>query len=442
MTRFAYFGAAAAVAVIAVAAVLGGGLMNAPAPTSGSSLTPPSLTPTSSVPPSVGPSSTEPSPGPTRAVASAPAGWTTTGSMAGAREWHTATLMADGKVLVAGGFVCCLSLGDAELYDPSTGRWTATGSMAMARRFHTASLLSNGKVLVAGGMGAGLLEGGTDCCVSMADAELYDPTTGTWNSTGAMITPRHRQTATVLPDGRVLVAGGADASLQSHGDGSYGGRVLATAELFDPQTGTWTATGRMNTAREGHTAVLLADGRVLVAGGGGVVVNGGGNTEDPLAMVSAELYDPSTGTWTVTGNLTIERGEHSATVLPDGRVLVAGAWNGQRMSASAELYDPNSGTWTATGAMGMPRAAQSATLLPDGKVLVAGGGDVGQTLASSELFDPHSGTWTAAPSMVTSRSAQAAVLLLDGRVLIAGGEHRDPHSWLDSAELYAPGGGK
>ena len=283
---------------------------------------------------------------------------------------------------------------------------------------HWKTLLSDGKVLVAGSHDAA---GGP-----LTSAQLYDPATGIWTPTGSMTTPRQEFSATLLADGKVLVAGGIGAS----------GEALATAELYDPGTGLWTATASMPTARFSYTATMLLDGDVLVAGG--ACCEALNQPTDPVA--SAVLYDPRTGTWTATGNMTTPRVRHTAALLRDGRVLVAGGLNN-----TAELYDPTSGTWTATGPMVTTAGVDfSVTLLPDGNVLVAGGWDVAHSkfepapgLASAELYDPASGTWTATASMTTPRLGQTATLLRDGTVLVAGGS--DNGLMLASAELYDPG---
>jgi hypothetical protein len=368
-----------------------------------------------------------------------PAGtWTATGDMIEVRaNAPTATLLLDGTVLVAGGESGSVGsngpLASVEVYDPSTGSWTATGSMIEGRSQYTATLLLDGTVLVAGGYGGS----GT-----LTSAELYDPSTRTWTVTGSMTEARDFASATLLPDGTVLVAGGGGPVIPGGHTSSFD--LLASAELFDPRTGSWTATGSMNEARYFHTATLLRNGTVLVIG----------------AMTgSAELYDPSTRTWTVTGSMTEARDIASATLLPDGTVLVAGGYSSSRplglgMLASAELFDPGSGTWTATGSMITARSEYTATLLPDGKVLVAGGNSGSSVigmLASAELFDPGSGTWTATGSMIEARDGHTATLLPDGRVLVALGVHQtgctpgtpcsgtiDP---LASAELYDPRSG-
>jgi hypothetical protein len=339
-----------------------------------------------------------------------------------ARSHHTATLLPDGSVLVAGGYSSYSfgsdPLAEAELYDPSSGTWTATRNMAEGRLGYTATLLPDSTVLVAGGSRSG---GG------VASAELYDPSSGSWTAIGDMIEARAGPTALLLPDGTVLVAGGT----RDGGDGSE----LASAELYDPGSGSWAATGEMIEARGGPTATLLPDGRVLVAGG--FITNEG--FAFPLA--SAELFDPSTGSWTATGNMIEARSSHAATLLPDGTVLVVGGdsvGGGGGELASAELYDPGTGSWTPTCSMAEVRSGPTATLLPDGMVLAAGGFSGGSMLASAELYDPSSGSWTATANMVGVRYAHTATLLLDGTVLVAGGNGINIP--LASAELYGPGG--
>jgi hypothetical protein len=330
--------------------------------------------------------------------------WSTTGVLNTARDQHTATLLSDGRVLVAGGHGGGGYLSSAELYDPASGTWSTTGSMNAVRTDHTATPLPGGRVLVAGGHGGG---------GPLASAEVYDPATGTWSTTGSMNATRIGHTATLLDDGRVMVAGG---------EGS-GGYSLASAEVYDPATGTWSTTGSMNATRIGHTATLLPDGRVMVAGGW----DGSGH------VASAEVYDPATGTWSTTGPMDTARDQHTATLLSDGRVLVAGGTGG----ASAEVYDPASGAWSTTGSMNTARLLHTATLLPDGRVLVASGTGGGGPLASAEVYSPASGAWSTTGSMNTARLLHTATLLSDGRVLVAGGFGNSGR--LASAEVYDPG---
>ncbi len=299
--------------------------------------------------------------------------WTMTGGMNDPRGASTATLLTNGQVLAAGGFFSQLGypfgiLASAELYNPATGAWTKTGSMANARSGHTATLLPNGQVLVAGGNGdAGTL---TNC-------ELYDPSTGTWSATGGMNVPRAFHVATLLPNGLALAAGG-DTNNPS------------TSELYDPATRTWTiTTNPMITNCFLSTATLLPNGQVLVAGGY--------RSNVPGAISNAELFDPATQTWTASATpLNMARGEHTAILLPDGLVLVAGGYsNSEYVGAvsSAETYNPATGIWTLTNQMSSPRGDFTATTLTNGDVLVAGGyADLGTFLAATELYGPNSTT--------------------------------------------------
>jgi len=281
---------------------------------------------------------------------------------------HTATLLQNGTVLLAGGFVNTIweysgisgSFSVAGLYDSATGVFSATGNMTANRGDHTATLLAGGKVLIAGG--ADTDPTGT----GLASAELYDPSTGTFTQTGSMAVGRYLHTATLLQSGKVLIVGGA---LTSTSD------PVATAEVYDPATGIFTMTGAMKTAREQHTATLLADGRVLI-----VVGATSAGPSDPTA--TAEVYDPSTGTFSVTGSMAAARSLHTATLLPIGNVLVAG---GDDENSTAEVYDPETGSFSITGGMEIGRSGHTATLLPNGSVLVAGGG-IYNGLASAELY--------------------------------------------------------
>ncbi|SPF34160.1 hypothetical protein SBA4_1440003 [Candidatus Sulfopaludibacter sp. SbA4] len=346
-----------------------------------------------------------------------------TGSASNARTSHVATLLPNGKVLVAGGWNPPTLTASAEIYDPDTGLFSPTGSLKTARRDATATLLPNGKVLIAGGRFPP---------TTYASAELYDPDTGLFSFTGSMSTARAIYTATLLSNGKVLVAGGISS-----------GVAVASAELYDPDTGLFSPTGSLNTARYYHTAALLPDGRVLIAGG-----NAG-----PNVFANAEIYDPDTGIFTPTGSMGTARTGHTATLLPPstarprGKVLIAGgnsnSLGGPPAFASAELYDPDTGLFTPTGDMSAGRWIHSATLLPayelrpHGKVLIAGG-DAGPfvsgLLASAELYDPDTGRFSPTGNLSIARHAQTATLLPNGAVLVAEGDN-GVHA-LASAELY------
>ncbi|HLW76303.1 MAG TPA: kelch repeat-containing protein [Bryobacteraceae bacterium] len=293
-----------------------------------------------------------------------------TGSTNSTRFDHTATLLANGQVLIAGGNDSPPMVATAEIYDPATGTFSVTSSMVNFRIFFSATLLANGKVLIAGGCHP---VGGA--CLAVTSAELYDPAAGTFSVTGSMTTARTSQYATLLPSGKVLVAGGCDSS----GPACH---VLGSAELYDPATETFSPTGSLITPRYSPgTSTLLLTGKVLFAGG-----FGSGNSN---VLASAELYDPATGTFSLTGNMTTVRTKHTLALLGDGQVLVAGGVNANVFDAlqSAELYDPIAGTFSATGSMTIPRffVFPLAAVLANGEVLIAGGAFNGP-VASAELF--------------------------------------------------------
>jgi large repetitive protein len=339
-----------------------------------------------------------------------------------AQSGQTATLLPDGKVLIAAGGTT-----NAELYDPATRTFARTGKMPVAVSNATATLLPSGKVLVAGGFHGSH---------QVTNAELYNPATGTWAATGALNVARSGQTATLLPDGKVLVAGGG---CNGTGEGCDAGSFLnnlTSAELYDPATGTWARTGSMKFGRQFHTATLLKDGQVLVAGGFN-------NCDDDFCsdINNAELYNPATGAWSPTGSMHAAREQQSATLLANGEVLVAGGLNeggfccGQFRYSTAELYNPATGTWAATASMATTHAGQTATLLRGGWVLVAGGGT-----SVAEIYEPQRGIWVSPGAMSTVRTHQTATLLPNGRVLVAGGDGPDGQP-LGTAEEFLAGNG-
>jgi hypothetical protein len=348
--------------------------------------------------------------------------FTPTGSLQEARGFHTATLLADGKVLVVGGSNSnspCPGGGiaSAELYNPAVGSFAPTfGQSVFVKYAHTATLLSTGEVLLAGGFSNGFE---CDGSFSNVTAELYDPAAGSFNRAGNMAAARGGHTATLLMNGKVLVAGGAD---QDPGTGS------ASAELYDPSTGAFTQTGSMAVARFRHTATLLQNGKVLIVGGVPL------SSSKPTS--TAEIYDPATGSFTVTGGMTTAREEHAATLLADGKVLIVGGASpvtgssGLQVTATAEVYDPSSGLFSTIGSMTEARSLHTATLLPSGNVLIAGGGDNNST---AELYDPAIGSFSITGGMEVGRSGHSATLLPSGSVLVVGG---GTYVGIATAELY------
>lgn len=346
--------------------------------------------------------------------ASPPGTWTATGNMTQARYRFSGVLLPSGKVLVASS--------GADLYDPTSGTFTATGSLLLGRTYFHAALLADGQVLAAGGnIGVN----------PTAEAELYNPATGTWSATGSLNLKRENYALAVLPNGDVLIAGGATAE-------RFLG-VTKTVEIYNPSTGTFTRANPMNVARQGATATLLPNGKVLVAGGSQFI-----NAD---ALTSAELFDPSTGLWTLTGNMNVRRAQHTATLLSvNDLVLVAGGGDGyQFYTNTAELYNSATGTWSLTGSMSTNRFGHASVQLPDGQVLAAGGQSTenlgcppcGNLLSSAELYDPLSGTWIPAGNMNSVREYQFAILLPNGKVLEAGGGILTGGATA-SADLYQP----
>jgi len=337
--------------------------------------------------------------------------WKMTGSMRNARRLHTATLLPNGKVLVAGGFNGVVgrdsATNTAEIYDPAIGIWRSTGSLRLARARHTATLLANGKVLVVGG-----INDSQSASFTVTDtAELYDPVTETWRSTGTLKWARSSHTATLLPSGKVLIAGGSAEAFE----------ILTTAEVYDPVTDFWSVTGNLNTPRWLHTATLLSSGKVLVAAGS--------KGDFPL-LNTAELYDPATGIWNTTGNLN-SRDFYTATLLPTGKVLVA-----EGPDSESEIYDPAGEIWSLTGkAHTIREQGYTATLLPTGNVLLAGGYNY-DFFVGTEIYDPATGIWNGSGMLNTGRYGHTATLLPNGMVLVAGGAGESSNLLLNSAELF------
>lgn len=343
-----------------------------------------------------------------------------TGSMTTARSLHSATLLPNGQVLIAGGESIPPApgiLASAEVYDPDAGRFRAAGTMMTARRMHTATLLPDDNVLIVGGYG----ERG-----ALASAELFNPLSGAFTATGNLITARGGHTAILLPTGKVLVIGG-------YGTNAYPN--VAPAELYDPASRTFSPAGAY-VGRGGcdfcAPATLLADGAVLFPG-----------------QYPAQLYDPASDSFSPSGMMISD--QSAAARLTNGTVLLAGGEDCCGRSSSAELYNPMTHTFASTGHMARRRVWHTLNWLPNGMVLAAGGEtdscaanscSFAGTEASAELYDPSAGEFIATSSMTTARETHTATVLRDGRVLVAGGVSYGGigifHGSIASAELYTP----
>jgi hypothetical protein len=345
--------------------------------------------------------------------------WAYTGTMPTARQFHTATLLNNGQVLVAGGCqpaAACEAddanaLFTAELYNPSTGTWTPTGNMPSGRFGHTATLLANGEVLVTGGYS-------TNSIRILKSALLYNPSTGTWSDTGNMTAARIYHSAALLPNGEVLVSGGETKLTRDIPESPTN-----TAEIYNPSTGTFTATGSMNDARFGSQLTLLQNGDALIAGGG---------TGD--TGCTAEFF--SNGQWTLT-SLLADCGvsQDSAALLPSGNVLIASG-------ANSQFYNPSTNVWQSTiGAANLNVGPLA--LLATGEVLLAGetpvliAGEPSPPASSSAaaLYDPSTNEWTPTGSLEQALDGLTLTPLSNGKVLAAGG---DPGETNDRTELFTP----
>ncbi|EPH41321.1 kelch repeat-containing protein [Streptomyces aurantiacus] len=371
----------------------------------------------------------------TTITAQATGSWTSAPDLPAAATWYGqhdgAVLLAAGNaVLVAGGAdSTSAAVNHSAVHDATAGTWLAVGALNTPRRLHTLTLLTDGKVLATGGT-----SGPAPNAPALATTELYDPATRAWTASGSMAGPRAGHSAALLSDGKVLVAGGTTVrSAQTT-------KALRTAEVYDPATGTWSAAGDMTEARTGHTAVPLSGGAVLVCGGTAPV----GTAAEP-ALAFCELYDTTTKKWTPTGSLRAARSHHQATPLSGTKVLITGgaapgAPGGGPFDPfsqrTAEVYDLASGTWQAAADMPSGRALHRALPFGQGKVLVVGGAADDKDEAgyrSTVLYDSATDTWTAAAGLATGRWAFAAAPLPGGKVLVTGGTTRSGTAAADPA---------
>ncbi len=315
--------------------------------------------------------------------------------------------------------------------DTPSNSWQSTPTpMTTSHMLGGSTKLLDGRIMVVSGIQQG------NSLTSVTD--LYDPVAKTWSASGPVNQPRAAfSNAITLNNGKILIAGGTDATASND---------YSSAELYDPSTGTWSYTGSLNTPRRYPTAVKLADGRVLLAAGAHGVPDGN------RFLSSAEIYDPSTGTWSYTGQLPLAReGNDAGVLMQDGRVMLLGGegpW--LTNSPEVEIYDPATNAWSETGSLPHGIGAPTLTLLQDGHILLAGGGDGGVNLAEAEIYDPAAGTWSSATSMNHARAGARAVLMSNGSVLVSGGsngtsatltsEIYDPvaNTWTDDAVMQSP----
>ena len=348
------------------------------------------------------------------AVTAIPGAWSATGSLAHARGFAPAVLLKDGTVITAGGTDGLSFTATAERW--TGGKWSSAGEIGQAVAGQVAALLPNGKALFAGG---------ADAMSYYTYGDLFDPVAGTWPQTPAMAQAHAYGGSSQLANGDVLVIGGYD-----------GGAALTTGavDVYSASGGTWSAGPALPGGRYALTATTLADGRVLVAGGDD------GSLAPGSALSSVQIYTSGSG-WVTGESMKNVRLDHAAVLLADGRVLVAGGTdaNGTALK-TAEIYDPKTGHWTMTGTMPTPRAGFTMTVLPDGRVVAAGGYSSNPTdaLAAADLFDPATGLWTTTGPLFNGRRYQAATSLSDGRVLVVGGHGAAADGYLASAEVYTP----
>jgi hypothetical protein len=354
-----------------------------------------------------------PTPTPIPTPSPRPAAWLAAGSIEPGLAFSHMAVLGTGDVLIAGDdwtncpmfdMVTMETSAEASLYHPADDAWQDAPSLNAPRGGFSLVPMKDGRAMVIGGA--------TTDFIPYSSVKIYDPISGKWSQPGLLKYARYAPVATLLQDGRILVTGGMFGSWLNGN-----ARTVAQTELFDPEAGTWSQTGSLHTSRMQGRAVTLTDGRVLVAGGD----NLDGNYADAL---NAEVWDPATGAWTVTGSLPVgsiaTAPDFSLVALPDGSALAVGVLSASAVAALR--WDPATGRWSPAGQMISPAYLRTAVLLADGRVLVAGGIRIkGGVVADVEIYDPAAGIWTATAPLPEPRGGSVAVLLEDGSVLLAGG---------------------
>jgi hypothetical protein len=336
-----------------------------------------------------------------------PSAWLTSGPLqSGVRGNHTATLLPDGQILIAGGSNGPNVLATAERFNPATETFTRVGDMYHARDLHTASLLTNGRVLVAGGFSTSALSTG-----ATNTSEIYYPETRRWLEAGTMVSSRSNHTAVVLPDGNVMLIGG-------FANGVY----LNTTEVYYSTSGKWLPSASMPVARAQHSATLLKDGRIMVVGG----LNAGGILGSTLFFnATGDGSGASDGIWTAGPALAGGQHSHShtATLLPDGRLMVAGGNDEFGETSTSQIFTNEvAGTWSSYGNLVVPRLSHAAHLLPNGDLLISGGAQSpGNAVTQSERFDVATSSWSLDSNYIVPRAYGTAVMAADNTIYSIGG---------------------
>ncbi len=367
-------------------------------------------------------------------------------NLATSRFGHDATLLDDGRVLVSGGwtgvanndFIAPFPAIVSQIYDPETDTWVYTERFweeQVAKRieffmFMSASKLPDGRVV---SVAIPAEEGSSVAIV------VFDPETGGWSRLSDVPSNRVFSNVSLLNDGRILIVGGVDAGAML--SGSSAADLHDMVEIYDPATGEWQSSEAMNKSAAEQSVIPLADGRALAIGG---VVN---DSNRALDTARAEIFDPVTNSWTLTGDMNVSRVSPEAIALTDGRILVTGGSDSYGMtlgdSSDSEVYDPDTGEWTLTGPMSVRRMSHTLTLLHDGRVLAAGGEDPQGSdyvlYSTTEIFNPVTDTWTPGPELSQPRSNHSATLMPDGSVLLAGGISQKGERYpIASTEFISP----
>ena len=348
-------------------------------------------------------------------------GFCETGNMITARRNHMVIALPNGKILVTGGASNANgtgSLASAELYDPVAHTFSSTvNAMSTSRVDHTVTLLLNGEVLVTGGY--------SDTTLAQSSADIYFSANNVFNPvTAQMTTPRAEHAATLLANGKVLITGGNDNT----------GNSLASAEIYDPVANTFTATSHpMNSVRQAHHADLLPNGKVLISGGLDTNNN---------SLASAEIYDPVADTFTLTGPMTTARGNHSSALLYTGQILVAGGLTGPGtglvLTPTAELYNPATGTFTPTVNMSIARGHYAGIVLGDGTDFISGGATL-PAGTNADIYNPVTQTFSVSGNFTAVQAGMREAVAPDGTVLLASGvNNAEPAVTVPNSELFYP----